>query len=127
MVVQSNCLGCHCLRQQQTRKKIICGQLRESHLSEVHYPRAIFRVAFFWGGNYQYSIILWGNNLNSLCPRANYPGAVTGEAIFWGTIIRGATILGTTILGAIVREAIVRGAIIRGVTVRGQLSGGQLS
>ena len=33
-------------------------------------------------GNYQYSIILCGNSLSVTCPRANYPGAITGEAIF---------------------------------------------
>ena len=48
VVMQSNCLGFHCLRWQQTRRRIIWGELRESHLSGFHYPGAIFQVAIIW-------------------------------------------------------------------------------
>ena len=70
---------------------IICEQLCESHLSGVHYLGAVFRVAFIWG-DYQYSVILWGNSLNSPCPRAYY--------------LRG------NCLGAFVRGAMVQAAIV---------------
>ena len=81
----------------------------------------------FFGGNYHYTTILWGKSLSTTCLRANYPGAINGEAIFWGALIRRAIILGAIIIGAIVQETIFVEAIIWGQWSRGQLSGGQLS
>ena len=40
-----------------------------------------------FGGKNEWSIILWGNNLNTNCPGANYLGKITGEAtFFWGGV-----------------------------------------
>ena len=79
-----------------------------------------------FGVNYQYSVILWGNNLSTTCPRANYPGAITGEAIFWRQLSGGqlswvAIVRGSIFRGAIVRGVIVWGAIIRGLIVWGAI------
>ena len=52
------------------------------------YLGSIIRGQLF-GGNYQYSIILWGNSLSASCPRAYYPGAVAGKAIFEGQLSGG--------------------------------------
>ena len=120
---------------------VLGGNKQGRKLSADNYVKTIYLGSiirrqfsgwYLFGGNYQYSIILWGNSLSATYPRANYLGAITGEAIFWGATIRGAIILEAIILGAIVRgaiilRAIVRGAIARGAIIRGQLSGGQVS
>ena len=102
---------------------------QEGKLSADNYVKAIYLGSIIRGqfsgwqlfeGNYQYTIILWGNSLRATCSRDNYPGAITGEAIFlggaiiWGAIILEAIILRAIIRGAIIREAIIQEAIIRG-------------
>ena len=109
-------------------------------LSADNYVKAIYLGSIIWrqfsgwqlfGGNYQYLIILWGTSLSFTCSRANYPGTITGEAIFQGAIIQGAIIMGVIIRGVIVRGAnvqgeIVRGEIIRGAVVRGAIIQGEI-
>ena len=67
------------------------GNKQGGKLSADNYVKVIYLGSIIWGQffgwhlfgvNYQYSVILWGNNLSTTCPRANYPGAITGEAIF---------------------------------------------
>ena len=76
--MQSNCLGCHCQG----------GKLSGHNYVKAIYLGSIIRGQFsgwqLFGGNYRYSIILWGNSLSTNCRRANYPGAITEEAIFLG-------------------------------------------
>ena len=94
------------------------GKLSGGDYVKAIYLGSIIRGQFSgWqlpGGNYPYSIILWGNSLTDYCPRFNYLGAVTGDTCFGGAIIRGAIIRRTIILGAIVRVAIIRRTIILG-------------
>ena len=95
---------------------VLGGSKPGEKLSGDNYVKAIYlgyiiRGQFsgwqLFGGNYQYSIILWGNSLSTNCSRANYPGAVTGEAIFYGA----------TVLGAIIRGQLFGWAIVQGVIV----------
>ena len=116
------------------------------------YPGSIIWGQFsgwqLFGGNYQYSIILWGNSLSAACLRANYLGAITREGIFWGGNYLGGknsgdyypgsncpggnyaggncpggNCLGRGQLswGAIVWGAIVWGAIVQGEVIRGAI------
>ena len=80
----------------------------------VHYPGAIFRVAIIWGYISVVNIILRGNSLSAICPRANYLGDNFQASNFWRAIIRG-----TFIRAAIVRRAIIRGKIVRGAITQG--------
>ena len=62
------------------------GKLSADNYVKAIYLGSIIRGQFsgwhLFGSNYQYSIILWDNSLSATCPRDNYPGAITGEAIF---------------------------------------------
>ena len=87
----------------------------------IFWVGSIIRVQFsgwkLFGGTYLQSIILWGNSLSTICPRANYlgdnfwgrnfRGAIVRVAIIWGTIV-----WGTIIQGAIVQRTIIRRAIV---------------
>ena len=79
------------------------GKLSADNYLKAIYLGSIMRRQFsgwhLFGGNYQYSIIMWGYSLSSICPRANYLGAITWEAIFGGEIILGAIILGSNCPG----------------------------
>ena len=107
------------------------GKLSADNYVKAIYPGFIIRGQFsgwqLFGGNYQYSIILWGNSLSATCPRVNYPRAITREAIFRGAIIRGEIILGAIILRAIVQGEIIRGSIVPRAIIRGNYPRKQLS
>ena len=100
--MQSNCLGCHCQG----------GKLSGDNYVKAIYLGSIIRGQFsgwqLFGGNYQYSITLWGNSLSTNCRRANYPGAITGEAIFLGGNYPGGNYSGRQLSW----KSIVRGAIV---------------
>ena len=83
------------------------GKLSTGNYVKAIYLGSIIQGQFFgwhlFGGNYQYSFILWGNSLSATCTRANCPGAIIMEAIFWGAIILGTIILGANVPGAFIR------------------------
>ena len=97
-VMQSNCLGCHCLMGQEKMRKIIWRQLPESI-----YLALIIQGQFsgwqLFGGNYQWSIILWGNSLGSNFFGGNHPGGkypggnCPGGEIIWRPIEQGSIVL----------------------------------
>ena len=94
-VMHINCMGCHGLRRQNKRRKIILGQIRNSHYLGSIMPRQFFGWQWF-GSNCQWSIILRWNILNANCSGTNYLGEqLLGKQFFcWGgEIIQGVTVL----------------------------------
>ena len=107
------------------------GKLSADNYVKVFYLGSIIQGQFsgwqLFGGKYQHSIIQWGNSLSTTCPRANYLGAITKEAILLvGAIIReggGGNNAGDYYPGGNCPGGNYQGRKYPG----GQLSGGQLS
>ena len=91
---------------------VLGSNKEEGKLSGSNYVKAIYLGSIIngqfsgwqlFGGNYQWSIILWDNSLGAKypggnCPGSNYPGGIVWGAIIWGAIVRGTIIQGAVVL-----------------------------